>query len=399
MDGVVSVPPDIRLTAGLDRRVAYVMEIEVIPAADRDAAATAWQVVETAAGTGLTCSWDWVETWLNHFGDLVPHAFVVGLNANGPRGIALLTRGVGQRRGPFGIATIHLGTAGEPPADSVCVEYNRLLVAPQDRAAFVAGLLRAIRTGDVAWDALVLNGLVPEDAEPFLCLEPGFLVERRVCHVVDLRAVRKTSGTVMQALPKSTAAKVRKNQRRFEERYGAIGSSWAASAAEGLAMLDELIPLHQDRWLRVGKPGSFASDRFTAFHRELIGRLLPKGDAVLFRVTAGDQTLGIFYGLVDAGVLYHYQWGLAHFDDNSLSPGFVVGACCMEAALARGLDELNWLAGDTRYKREMATAQRELIWAELQRGPRMRLIETLRRLRGWQRSRSPRPATSTGGSR
>lgn len=399
MGGVVSFSPHIRLTAGLDRHVPDTMEIEVIPAADRATAAVAWRAVEEATGTGLTCSWDWVEVWLNHFGDLVPHAFVVGLSATGPRAMALLTRGVGQRRGPFRIATVHLGTAGEPPADSVCVEYNRLLVAPQERSAFVAGLLRAIRTSDVAWDALELNGLVPEDAEPFLRLEPGFRIERRVCHAVDLRAVRQRCGTILQALPKGTAAKIRRNQRRFEERYGSIASSWASSAAEGLAMLDELIPLHQDRWRRVGKPGSFASDRFTAFHRELIARLLPKGGAVLFRVTAGDQTLGIFYGLIDAGVLYHYQWGLAHFDDNSLSPGFVVGARCMEEALARGLDELNWLAGDIRYKRELATVQRELIWAELQRGPRMRLIETLRRLRGWQRSRAPRSTASTGDSR
>jgi len=106
---------------------------------------------------------------------------------------------------------------------------------------------------------------------------------------------------------------------------------------------------------------------------------------VLFRAYAGNQLLGVFYGLVDGQVIQHYQWGLPHFEDRALAPGYVVAALCMEEALARGYDEINWLRGEIRYKRELSTVRRELVWAELHRGPRMAAIEALRRARAWQR--------------
>src|SRR5262249_59597271 len=105
--------------------------------------AAIWRRLETTIGCGLTNSWDWVESWLAQFGKTVPHRFAVATGSGGVRGIALLTSGVGQTRGPVPVRTLHLGTAGEPPEDTIWVEYNRLLVAPRDRPSFAAALLRA----------------------------------------------------------------------------------------------------------------------------------------------------------------------------------------------------------------------------------------------------------------
>jgi Acetyltransferase (GNAT) domain len=362
------------------------LTIDLAPATERTSVGALWSALETEFGAGLTNSWAWVETWLDHFGDLVPHRFAVASDPFGPRAVALLTHGVGQTRGPIPVRTLHLGTAGEPPADTIWVEYNRLLVAPADRASFAAGLLRTVRSAHLPWDILQLDGFPPEEIEAFLRLDPRFVVQRRVCHVADLRAMRDT-GAGIAGLKRETVAKIRKNRRRFEERFGPISTSWAETVDDGLAVLAAMIPLHQERWQRVGAAGCFASERFTAFHRELIRRLLPNRQVVLFRADAGEQLIGTFYGFVEGGVLSHYQWGLPHFDQNSLSPGFVVGALCMEEALRRGLDELNWLAGDVRYKRELANAQRELIWAEVHRGTRMLTVDAMSRARAWQRRR------------
>ncbi len=317
----------------------------------------------------------------------MPHHFGVASGPNGVVGVALLTHGVGQTRGPIPVRTLHLGTAGEPPPDTIWVEYNRFLVMPEHRSSFAAGLLRTVRSADVPWDVLALDGFEPAKIEPFLRLDSGFEVTRKVCHVANLATMRDSGA--FAGFKRETVAKIRKNRRKFDERFGPITTTWAETVEDGLEILRELIPLHQDRWQRIDQPGSFASPRFSAFHQELIRRLLPKGQIVLFRVTAGEQIIGTFYGFVEAGVIYHYQWGLAQFDQNSLSPGFVVGALCMEEAAARGLNELNWLAGDTRYKRELANEQRELVWAELHRGPRMVAIGAMKRARAWQRRLRP----------
>lgn len=361
------------------------LTIDLHPASEAAAVAAIWQELEARIGAGLTNSWDWTETWLDHFGDVVPHCFAVATSPGGVCGVALLTHGVGRTRGPIPIRTLHLGTAGEPPSDTIWIEYNRLLVAPNDRSSFAAGILRTVRTTSLSWDSLNLDGFPPEEIDAFLHLDPDFVVARRACHVMDLRTMR--DGGAYAGLKRETVAKIRKNRRRFEERFGPITTTWAETVDDGLTILREMIPLHQERWQRSGEPGSFASPRFTAFHEALVRQLLPKNQIVLFRVAAGEQMIGTFYGFVEAGVLYHYQWGLERFEPNSLSPGFVVGALCMEAATARGLDELNWLAGDSRYKRDLANAQRELVWAELHRGSRMLAIDTMRRARDWQRRR------------
>jgi CelD/BcsL family acetyltransferase involved in cellulose biosynthesis len=362
---------------------AKAVAIDLYPASEAALVAAVWQHLESTLGTGLTNSWDWVDTWLRHYGDEVSHHFAVATGPHGVCGVALLTHGVGQSRGPIPVRTLHLGTAGEEPGETIWVEYNRFLVESGYRASFAAGLLRTVRSAHLPWDILQLDGFDPDEAEPFLRLDSGFDVTRKTCHVANLATMRENGP--FAGFKRETVAKIRKNRRRFEERYGPITTRWAETVDDGLEILRELIPLHQDRWHRAGQPGSFSSPRFTGFHQELIRRLLPKGQIVLFRVTAGEQMIGTFYGFVEAGVLYHYQWGLAQFDQNSLSPGFVVGALCMEEASARGIDELNWLAGDTRYKRELSNEQRELVWAELHRGPRMVAIDAMKRARAWQR--------------
>lgn len=362
------------------------VRIEVISAIEQ--AGEYWRQLETALGTDiLAAGWDWTETWLHHFGDLAPHRFFVGFGPDGPCGIALIAQGVRSRRGPLRVRTLHLGTAGEQVGESVCVEYNRLLVLPQYREAFTRGLLDAIQKQRIGWDIFELNGFAPEDADPLAVMEPRFQLNRKICYVTDLAAVRERGGDVTSALSKSVAAKVRKNERRFTERFGPLTTEWIEDVARARSVFDELVGLHQARWKAAGHSGSFASSRFLAFHRSLIDRLLGTGRIVLFRVCAGDQVLGTFYGFVEQGVVYHYQWGLAHFEDNALSPGFVVGVLCMQESMARGFDEVNWLAGDVRYKRDLATSSRELVWAEWQRGPWIKTVNRLSAARRWMRER------------
>jgi CelD/BcsL family acetyltransferase involved in cellulose biosynthesis len=375
---------------------AGLLRVELLD--DEAKAASLWRAVEAAAGIdAIAATWDWTETWLCHYGDIVRHRFAVGYTQDGACGVALITNGVHQRVGPLPVRTVHLGTAGEPMRESVCVEYNRLLVLPSHRTEFVSRLVEIVRREFRSWDKFELNGFSPHDADLLIAAESSFRVSRRVCHVADLEMIRENGGDVSRALRKSVGAKIRKNLRRFEERYGPIVGTWITDLEQARPAFDELAALHQARWTAAGFSGTFASTRFLGFHKSIIDRFLPIGRVVHYRATAGDQVLGIFYGFVDRGVIYHYQWGLAHFDEKNLAPGFVVGALCMQEALERGYDELNWLAGDVRYKRELATTSRELVWAEWHRGPWMAAIDALIATRHWIRDRLNRGGPRANG--
>ena len=55
---------------------------------------------------------------------------------------------------------------------------------------------------------------------------------------------------------------------------------------------------------------------------------------------------------------------------------------CLRACSELGLAEYDFLAGDQRYKRELATEVREILWADMQRpGPRRTAYGAVRRLR------------------
>jgi CelD/BcsL family acetyltransferase involved in cellulose biosynthesis len=339
------------------------LSVELLSARELPGVARIWKDLDERFGQGsLSSSWDWTDTWLRRYGDVVPHRIAIAERAGAVCGIALVTRS-SIRRGPVRINRLHLGTAGEPVGEGVHVEYNRLLGDPEHTGAFATALLHTLR-GIRRWDELCLNGFAIEDAAPLVAAEAGFAASRVPSPVLDLRPARSDQGDVLALLPSGARSRLRRTMRHF----GQIDTEWAETPAHALEILGELIDLHQRRWSAAGLPGAFSSARFTAFHRELAERLVGRGTAVLFRARAGSETLGCLYGFIERGRLLFYQSGFASFTDNRLKPGLAVHTLCMEQCLRRGLDEYDFLAGDARYKRELSTGERTLVWAVLRRG-------------------------------
>jgi CelD/BcsL family acetyltransferase involved in cellulose biosynthesis len=289
---------------------------------------------------------------------------------------------------------VHVGTAGEPDGAGVYVEYNRLLVGAGDRAAFARAVIDAVHR-EPRWDELRLDGFALQDADALLVAEPRLTAIRLPCPTMDLDAIRADGGDVIGALRSSVRWRIRRSLRTL----GPLRAEWASDAASALAIFDELVELHQARWTAADRPGAFASDRVTAFHRALIPKLSPRGEAVLFRVRAEDRTVGCLYGHVDRGRLLAYQSGFARSQDNRIKPGLVVHALCMQESLARGLVEYDLLAEADRYKQELATTSRELVWADAPRlRPRPLTIHALRNLRGYGNRATARARTAVAPS-
>ncbi len=347
------------------------MTVRVVPREDRAEARAVWTALEAEIGApALSCSWAWTGTWLEHYGDVVPHRFVVGEAGGRSCGIALVT--AGPRR-PLRPRTLHLGTAGEPAGSGVFVERNRLLAAESQRAAFAAALIDHL-LGEGGWDRLCLDGMHAEDAALLLAGRPEATVREDDSPVADLGG----GEDVLDALSSSR----RQRARRTLKAFGALEGDWAGTPAEAEAILDELIELHQARWTEAGEPGAFASERFTAFHRALVARLLPEGRAALIRVRRGEETVGCLYGHVDGGRLLFYQGGLQRYEDNKLKAGVAAHVVFMRACREHGLTEYDFLAPATRYKQELSTRADTLVWAELERtGWRTRLERAARRVR------------------
>ncbi|AMV19701.1 GNAT family N-acetyltransferase [Planctomyces sp. SH-PL14] len=344
-----------------------VVETDAIRALDQ------WRRLETrltpaAARTsfrndhGYGCSADWTELWLRHYGPLVPHRFLLHVTTEGfgpdrretVTGIALVTQSR-IRKGPLVLRQWHLGTAGEPGAHSVCVEYNRVLAESAFRTDFHEKIAEWFL--DAGQDGIELDGLAPEEWESLRPFLPPMELRTQASKFFRLTRARAAGTDVLSQLGRST----RQGLRRKLRDYGPIETTWATEADTAHAIVDELIELHQARWNALGKPGSFSSPLFTAFQRDLLTHWAESQRVVAFRARHQGETVGCLVLLVEGRRILDYFSGFCAFDRKA-SPGMVTHALCMQEALERGFDDYDFLVGDKQHKDNLSTDEATLVW-------------------------------------
>jgi hypothetical protein len=336
-----------------------------------------WTELDGAAGSFFV-SWGWMASWLA----CVPRQDQPRLAVfrDGERAIAACFLGGRrvQRHGVVASRALFLNSTGDPRLDSLVIEHNGLLGRELGVGAFVDLL-------PDDWDELFLPGL---RADAFGGLEESVIrgvrvrIERTVpVHFVDLARVRERG--YLELLGGQTRAQLRRARREV----GPIDLEIADDEASARSIYTELVELHQRSWRARGEPGAWADPWFDRFHRHLIAQRLPRGEVQLVRVRAGTTTLGCLYNFVHRGRVLQYQSGLATFANRHIKPGFLAHAAAIEQAAAEGHAIYDFLAGDRRYKRSLATDASSLVWARLQRMRIRFLVED--RVRDWVRSRRP----------
>ena len=346
----------------------------VLPAAQRATAGAAWQAAEQQAGEDVPpfCRWDRTRRWLDRFGDVVRHEFLVAERNGLPCAVVLLTRSE-RRLGPLAVRRIHLGTAGEPDDSGVFVEYNGLCAAPSERAEFAAALSSHLRRTR-GWDELCVDGFDPTHAAPLIAAEPRMVVRHRALPVLDLDG----EGDLVDALPaRSARATVHRSLRGLQP-YSTV---WAQDAGGAVALLDDLARLHQRRWEDKGEAGAFASQRFLDFHRDVVAHWVPLERAVVFGLLHRDEVVAALYGFVVGDTLQYYQGGFRIFEHSKIRTGYAAHLLLATAARDRGLKHYEFLVGTAAASRNWRSGRSGQGCAHFRR--RLRACSALRRNDAW----------------
>src|SRR5215210_5164027 len=225
--------------------------IRRLAAADRDRAGELWRAVELAAETPrFAAGWEWTCLWLEHFGELVPHEFLIAEDADGePCGATLLTHGVSSSR-VLPVRSLHLGTAGVEKPDDVYVECNRLLARPDAREEVARSLIEEL-SGETGWDELALDGFVAADAELLAAAAPALRLRAEPSPYAELTTLaERGDGDLVAGLGRNTRQQVRRSAREL----GDPRVTAAEDADAALAVFEGLVELHQVRWLAAGEP-------------------------------------------------------------------------------------------------------------------------------------------------
>ena len=315
-----------------------------------------WLALQAQAETSFFTSWTWLSCWLQHLGAGRRPQLLQVHQGHELVGLGVVVQQATRRLRCWPSQALHLHATGERALDDITVEHNGLLckhgLAREVRAAVASQLWRLMPEVDQFhlpgvcaspqdWRSVV-NGVhrVTERSEP--------------AYRVDLAPVRQAGSPYLETLGPQTRGTVRRSLRLYEAR-GRLKLVAAATVEEGLAFLDRQKQFHQQTWESRGRPGAFANPFFERFHQGLVQMGLPRGEVELLRLTAGKDEVGYLYNFVHGRQVLAYQSGF-HFalTDRNHHPGLVTHALAAQRALERGMDGYDLMAGEARYKQQLA---------------------------------------------
>lgn len=148
-------------------------------------------------------------------------------------------------------------------------------------------------------------------------------------------------------------------RRRFRQtmRARGIGNEYIIQEPDGLCeadrMLETLIKMHQDRWHKIGYPGAFQDERFTAFFKEISFTAFRENRLWLRQAVDEGGVCSVRMLLMYNGRYYDYMSG---YDDDSPSakhrPGIGLLLDLVENSLEQQIDRVELLRGDEGYKHD-----------------------------------------------
>ncbi len=329
-----------------------------------------WNKLESQiTDVGLSCKWTWIQTWLNNYGTVVDYWFVVSSIQNEICGIALITKET-HRPLPIPVKAFHIGTNGEPYQEMVRMVNNKILVKEPFKKRFYASLIETV-IASFKWEEIVFDLYNEQEIVEIQELLAGknlhISADVEPCWEFDLNEPRKFNTDVLTQYSHSTRYAIRKTLTALDN---SITTEWAETAEQGLDILNDLVVLYEKKWKAKGSKGMFASKRFLAFQKEIITKLVPTGNVVLYRVKNPKLgIIGCLFLYIDNGVAYGYQIGLDDFEDiqfptinkKHFKPGFLLHWLFTEECLKRGLKGYNFSTGYYPYKTLLTNKQNNVV--------------------------------------
>lgn len=310
------------------------MKIEVVETPDRLAAlreewSALWDRCPDATPFQTP---EWGLSWWQHLGRGRLHTLAF---RHGSRLVGLAPLSVSAY---YGLPLRRLAWIGTGNTD-----YLDLLAEPELRAA-VLSLFWEKGEEYRGWDFCDFQQLRPGSA-----LLPGIDLKRRrrweqeVCPELPLP---RSAEEFYRQLSRRLRSNVRYYRGRLEREGAAVEEATAATRPE---LLEALFRLHGERWRKRGLPGVFNSRRVREFHAAVSAGMLSRGRLRLYGLRLRGEIRAALYCFSDGRRGYYYAGG---FDSElaRFSPGTVLIAHAIEAAIAEGCKYFDFLRGNEAYK-------------------------------------------------
>lgn len=238
-----------------------------------------------------------------------------------------------------------------------CTDFQSVIAKPEHHAAACRGLSEWLLDGSGGsnWDLIELDGVAdPAGLEPMLhpLRAAGSTMEQVAHeHTWRLNLVDGFAG-FMAGLSKTQRAQARNLLNRFDKHQNLTFRVLTGELAT--KALNNLIELHQRRWVAAGDQGCFVDPRFETFLRHAVERMGMRNRIELAVLEDGGRAVATLLSLRDShGNLYAYQNGR----DPAYGPariGQMLTFLVVRDACERSVGYIDYLRGDETYKQRLA---------------------------------------------
>lgn len=142
--------------------------------------------------------------------------------------------------------------------------------------------------------------------------------------------------------------------------------------------MDTHMDLHRKSWNDRGQEGSYSTETFRQFHRELSQDLLTRGQLLLCNLELDGTAVGSFYGFEYGKVMHYYLLGVNRSAVPKAGIGRVLLGKCIEAAVNRKCREFDMLRGFEEYKYYWTDKERREVLVTFHNRSVMALVFILR---------------------
>lgn len=162
----------------------------------------------------------------------------------------------------------------------------------------------------------------------------------------------------LASLPKSKRHNLHRVERSLEYNFPEMELVCVGTADQAEQALLALTRLHQARWTQRGYPGSFASQRFCAFNRQIVKRTLNDGSLQMYYLQFRSEIIGVLYCFLVKDIMQCYMTG---FDERwaSYSLGSILINKVVDVAIQKKVRIFDFLEGEEKYKEEWGCEPRE----------------------------------------
>lgn len=162
----------------------------------------------------------------------------------------------------------------------------------------------------------------------------------------------------LEALSPSFKKKMQRLQRKFENVLaGQI--KLASDTVSKDKLFDQLVSLHQKRWLQKNESGAFNDQRFVSFHQQYMNNMLKSDNLMLAALDIQGDAVAVIYIINYKNTLYFYQSGIDDSFKPNISPGYLIHFIMMKIAIEEGKHAYDFMKGSvgSSYKRQLSNTE------------------------------------------